>query len=294
MKTYWRIILLIAIFVTSCSPLRHLDDLQRSADASYLEGDHAAALTAYEELIASYREADIPVDGQVSRRAGLLAFEAEETARAIEYLEMARLSDALDAEATRALAISYREVDNLSREIRMLEHYVATYPGGDHFTEMQQRLFETLVESLNFQQAYELWPELEGEPRKDEGLSSRYLQVLISLEQQAEATALAEDLLAMNRNNLPALDFLAKKHFRQADQLYRREMQAYEANRTHRQYARLLEALEVVNTDLRIALDYFTRLYRQNPNSEYASYLANIYERFQDEENARYYRRRAE
>ncbi len=293
MKTYWRITLVAAIFITSCSPMRHLDDLQRSADASYFEGDYRAALTGYEELMAAYREADMPVGGQLSRRAGLLAFEMDETAKAIEYLEMARLSDAVDAETIRALAISYREIDNLSREIRMLEHYVDEYPGEDHFAGMQQRLFETLVESLNFQQAYDLWPELDGEPRADEGLSSLYLQVLISLDQQAKATALAEDLLAMNRNNVPALDYLAKRHFSQADQLYRREMQAYEANRTHRQYAQLLEALEVVNTDLRIALDYFTRLYRQDPKSEYAGYLANIYERFQDEENARYYRRRA-
>ncbi len=284
----------LAIFIAGCAPLRHIEELSKEADAAMEAGERERALDLYEQIIAMHRENDRSVDGRILRNAGLIAFDLGETSKAIEYLDPVRHTDAADAQTYRALALSYREIDNLSREIRMLEYYVNHYPAGVDFGEMQRRLFMTYVESQNFRQAYDLWPELEGSPEEDENLMSAYLEVLIALDHDKQATLHAEQILAMNRNNLTALDWLARHHFREADALYRREMQAYEQNRTHRQYAQLLDALEIVNTNLRIALDYFTRLYNQNPTSEYASFLANIYERFQDEDNARYYRRRAQ
>lgn len=284
----------LAIFIAGCAPLRHIEELSKEADAAMEAGERERALDLYEQIIAMHRENDRSVDGRILRNAGLIAFDLGETSKAIEYLDPVRHTDAADAQTYRALALSYREIDNLSREIRMLEYYVNQYPAGADFGEMQRRLFMTYVESQNFRQAYDLWPELEGSPEEDENLMSAYLEVLIALDHDKQATLHAEQILAMNRNNLTALDWLARHHFREADALYRREMQAYEQNRTHRQYAQLLDALEIVNTNLRIALDYFTRLYNQNPTSEYASFLANIYERFQDEDNARYYRRRAQ
>ncbi len=290
----YSVLFLTGFFIISCSPARHLNEIAKEADAAYAEGDNREALDRYTELINTSRENEVRVDGAVYRRAGVLAYDLGDTSRAIEYLEQARLSDAADETTLVSLAEAYREIDNLSREITMLENYVANYPEGDDFTAMQSRLFETLVESMNYEQAYELWHSLESDPYGDEELMTDYLQVLLSLDKETEATELAEDLLGLNPGNKAALDLLAKKHFRKADELYTREMQAYEQNRTHRQYARLLDALEIVNTNLHISLDYFKRLYEQQPTSEYARYLANIYERFQNEDRARYYRQRIE
>lgn len=287
-------VLLTLIFFTSCSSLRSLDELSESAETAYEAGNQEEAFEAYNRLIAAYRNQNREPDGEIYQRAGLIAFELNETAKAIEYLELARHSHAVDDKTYLTLAKAYREIDNLSREITMLEQYVEGYSHGPDFKDMQRRYFLTLAESLNYQQAYALWPQLAGEAGSDETLLTAYLQTLQALGHERQATLKAEEILSLNRNNIKALDWLAKRHFRQADDLYRREMQAYEQNRTRRQYAQLLESLEVINTDLRIALDYFKRLYAQDPRSEYASYMANIYERFQDDENARYYRRRAQ
>lgn len=291
-NTVISICVLFVFILSACPSLRHLDELSRIAEEAYEADDKSEALSAYERLIAAQRELDKAVDGEVYRRAGLLAWDLGETGKAIEYLEFARHSSVVDAKTYAALAKAYREIDNLSREITMLENYVEKYPDDDEYKIMQHRLFETLVESLNFQQAYELWPELTEYPEKDENLMTGYLLVLRALELETKATDLAVDILKINKNNEEALDWLAKRHFREAEERYQKEMQAYEQNRTHRQYAQLLEALEIVNTDLRIALDYFKRLWKLSPDSEYASYLANIYERFQDDERARYYRQR--
>ncbi len=285
--------LLALLFISGCSSKRHLDGLSQEAEAAYVSGDHAEALLAYERLISALQERGQDVDGMYYLRAGLLAFEAGATGKTIEYLELARHQSVADAPAYVALAKAYREIDNLSREITMLEHYVQKYPDGDTFKEVQQRLFKTLVKSLNFQQAYKLWPELKDDFPGNEVLMTNYLLVLRAMDQDSAATELAGDILDINRSNEEALEWLAKRHFRHAEEKYQKEMQAYEQNRTHRQYAQLLKAMDIINTDLHIALDYFKRLYAKNPTGEYASYLANIYERFQDEENARYYRRRA-
>lgn len=283
----------ILIF-SACSLLRPLDDLAKDAEVAREAGDKQQALNLYDELIMAYHDDDQRAPGQVYRDAGLLAHELGDASKSIDYLEQARHASAADAETYEVLAGAYRDIDNLSREITMLEHYVENYSGEDAYKDKQYRYFETLEESRNYSQAYELWPDLKGNPREDEDMMTTYLQVLKALDKPQETTETAEQLLDLSENNIEALDWLAKKHFRQADELYDKEMRAYEENRTHRQYAQLLDALEVVNTDLRIALDYFKRLYEQEPRSEYASYLANIYERFQDEEKARYYRQRVQ
>ncbi len=293
-RKYQYILAMAIIILNGCASIGHVARLSEDAEQAFMAGDYEKALTLYHELIDTQRGQDRPVDGLYYQRAGFAAYQTGDTDRAIEYLEFARHTEAADENTFAVLAKSYREIDNLSREITNLERYVGLYPDGEAFDEMQKRLFETLVESMNWQQAYDLWPELAGDPYQDESLLASYVIVNQALGNDEEAADIAEKVLDLNAYNKTALEYLGRRHFQDAVNRYNREMRAYETNRTHRQYAQLLEALEVVNTDLRIALNYFTRLYEQEPKPEYAGFLANIYERFQDEERARYYRRRAE
>ena len=294
-RTYHFIILVTTIIIVNgCASIGHMARLSEEADQAFEAGDYEKALTYYQDFIDAQRGQERSVGGRYYQRAGISAFETGNTGQAIEYMEAARHTDAADANTFFVLAKSYRETDNLSREITNLERYVNMYPDGEAFDDMQKRLFETLVESLNWQLAYDLWPQLSGNPYEDEDLLALYVLVNRALDKDDKAADMAEKVLELNIYNKIALDFLGRHHFHEAVNRYNREMRAYEANRTHRQYAQLLEALEIINTDLRIALDYFIHLYQQDPKPEYAGFLANIYERFQDEERANYYRRRAE
>jgi aminoglycoside/choline kinase family phosphotransferase len=87
---------------------------------------------------------------------------------------------------------------------------------------------------------------------------------------------------------------MAKKYFWRAENRYQSEMEAYEKNRTHRQYAQLLRAFEVLNADFHKSLNYFLRLYEKDPKPEYARFIGNIYLRFDDKSKARYYHSRAD
>lgn len=292
--TFFLISVILLSFITACSSLRQVSELSERADQAYAAGNFEEAYELYIKVIDASASRDQLSDGHVYNRAGVLAYKLGDTAKSLEYLELARHTPAADADTYHTLAMAYRDIDNLSREISNLERYIEHFPGGDDINPIKERLFETYVESFNWQLAQDLWDDLPGDPYRDEGLLEGYLKVQKALDNDEKATDVAEKLLELNNGNIPALDHLARKHFNEAVSRHNREMRAYEQNRTHRQYAILLEAFEVINTDFRIALDYFQRLYQHDPRPEYAGYLANIYERFQDEDKARYYRRRAE
>ncbi len=287
------LLILIALMAQACSPMRQVAELSQRADAAYESGNFEEAHALYAQLIDAHRAQNQEIDGLLYQRAGLAAHAVGDTQQAIEYLEFARHRPAADKHTFFILAKAYREIDNLSREISNLERYARQFPDGKEIVEVRERLFITLVESLNWQQAYDLWPDLGEKAFQNEKLMTAYLQVTRRLDDNDTAYDIAEMLLALNANNTEALDYLGRKHFNAAVSRHNREMRAYEENRTHRQYAQLLEAFEIINTDFRIALNYFQRLYEQDPRPEYASFLANIYERFQDEEKARYYRQKA-
>jgi hypothetical protein len=102
----------------------------------------------------------------------------------------------------------------------------------------------------------------------------------------------SEKILKMDRNNTLALEYLGEHYFWKAENRYQEEMKAYEANRTTRQYRQLLAALDEINKEFRLSRDYFMRLWNQNPESRYATYLRNIHLRFGDDERADYFQKR--
>ncbi|MGM0573310.1 MAG: tetratricopeptide repeat protein [Bacteroidota bacterium] len=291
-RVYFILIVVLLLMFQACSILQPHAGLIEEAETAYESGRKEEAFALYRETIDTMEEQDKDVPGEVYNRAGLLAFSMGETALSIDYLESARHTEAVTAETFYTLAKAYREIDNLSLEISNLERYVERYPDAEAFDEMQLRLFETMVESRNWQQADELWPSLSEKRFQDEDLLTDYMIVKQKLGDEEHVTDIAEKLLALNENNIEALEWLAKEHFHVAQRRYQREMDAYEENRTHQQYARLLEAWDVIHTDFRIALNYFERLYKLNPDPDYIQYLVNLHERLNNDDEAHYYRQK--
>jgi hypothetical protein len=290
----WFFIFFIAVILAGCTAMRSVPseaDALLAAEEAFLAGSYEAALAKYETLIEERRTRDEEVDGAFFRGAGLSAGAMGETGKVLEYLEPIRHDRAAGAEVFAALAKAYREVDNLSREITSLEVYIEDYPEGPEYNALRRRYFETLVESMNWEQALALWPQIEGETRADEALLNMYFTVNDAMGKEEAANEIAGALLDLNPDNADALNRLGRMHFNRALEIYERENRAYERNRTHRQYNQLLQAYEVMNQELRTALRHFLRLYELEPSRETASFLRNIYTRFNDEERAGYYER---
>ena len=283
----------ILFFFVGCSvirPVAEVPEEDQLAREAYLAGEYDIALEAYETLIEEKRNQQESIEGEYFNHAGLAAFHLGEASRALDHLERARHTEAANEQTYAALARLYREIDNLSREITHLDNYLTLYPEGELAESFRIRYFETLTESMNWQQAYDLWPLIEEDVVDDISFLSQIYEVNQALGHEEEADRLAQQLLQIDPYHTEALDRLAKRYFHRAETRYNAEMAAYDQNRTQRQYAQLLAAFEELNKDFRAALTYFLRLYEQNPSHEYASYLYNIYSRFDNEERARYFR----
>ncbi len=282
------VVIAFLFLFTACSPVKQISRLSYEAQHAYKQGLFEIALEKYEHAIKlNKRNAD--KNGFLYNGAGIAAFALNNQEKAIYYLEKARQTPAANAKTFAALAKLYRKIDNLSREITALQTYVTRFANGDEFQNMQIRLFETLVESENYDQAIELWPFIEEVAGGSESLLTMYLQVNRELKNNIACDTIAGKLLKINKNNIQALDWLAKKHFWLAENLYVSELTAYENNKTTRQYRQLLAAIEILNRDFKIALEYFLRLYELNPTREYAQFLGNIYMRFGDKQNERFF-----
>ena len=285
--------MLLFVSLMACTPARNITHSSQQAHEAFLEGDYRQALSLYEPMIRRSRDQGQRAEDLVVKRAGLAAWQLGETTKALEYLEVARHSPQAGPETFAALARAYRQVDNLSREITNLEQYLELAPEGPENETFRKRLFITYVESRNWQEALALGASLDAAARNNEEIMDAYFQINKNLENEAQTTSWAHELLKKNQDHTGALRWLAEKHYRLAENRYQAETKAYEQNRTNRQYAQLLEAFEILNTDFRISHSYFLRLYQLQPSQAVAAYIANIYTRFNDKEKAAHYNRLA-
>lgn len=294
MKTLFKILFILILFATACSGSRQLTELTDNATKAYQEGDYAVALQLYEEYISQHSNDVAAIPDSIYSGAGLSAYHLGQSEKALNYLNPIRQSETVNADAHYTLAILNREIDNLSREITAIEMFLAKQNEGEKAEAMKQRLFVTYTKSRNYEKAYNIWEDIENHARKDEDLLNRFLHVNQALEKESRVDDIAEDLLLLNPDNTDALYHMAKKYFWRAENRYQSEMEAYEKNRTHKQYAQLLRAFEVLNADFHKSLNFFLRLYEKDPKPEYARFIGNIYLRFDDKSKARYYHNKAE
>jgi len=288
-----RLFIILLILIAACSVQKPSTITINEAHNAYYNEQYAEALELFESFIAQNGNIPGQVPDTLYRNAGLAAFHLGQQAKALQYLNQIRHSDAANADTHYALALANRDINNLSREITALESYVSDYPNGKHIDAMKERLFETYTESRNFENALQLWPSIEASARKKEHLLNMYFKVLEALEKEDQLYEVATELIAINSKNIDGLFYLGNHYFWKAENRYQSEMEAYEKNRTHRQYAQLRRGFEVLNADFRKSLDYLLKLYQEDPQPRYARLIGNIYLRFDDKAKANFYHNKA-
>jgi tetratricopeptide (TPR) repeat protein len=287
-------IMLFLIIISGCGVSRQIAELRTNAEEAYEAGNFRQALVYYEELIVVKRSRGQTIDGITFYNAGIAAWETGQTGGAIEHLVNAHKKGVFTGNSYYILSLAYREKDNLSLEITSLEAYSKLFPDGEWFDQVQSRLFEVYFEIGDYERAMELWLVAGAGADEDPELLEQYFILNQVLGNDEKLDDIAESLLDLDRDNEYALKYLAEKYFWEAENLYQKEMQAYENEQTRRQYRQLLNALKNINEMFQTSRDYFERLYEMEPAPEYAHYLMNIYLRFGNEERAQYYRRRVQ
>lgn len=280
---------LLLILMQSCTTMQ----LTNQGEKAFQSGDYTAALEAWEQVINGYESQAQSAEGEIYFKAGMAAYELDQTDKAQKYLEVARFQKYPSPKVYTTLATIYRDIDNLSKEITALQEYRENFPQGEEIEPLTRRLFETYVESENWQWAVDLWPQLSVGAKEDLSFMTGYLQASRKVENNQVCNDLATKILKLDAKNTQALEWFALKYYHLAEDTYVTEMRAYKHNRTTKQYNRLLKKLKQVYPNFRRSRDYFLQLYKQDPKAEYAQYLAIIYNRLDQKKKAAYYQRKA-
>ena len=287
------IILLTVLLFSACGTSNRLAQSGEQAKTAYEAGDYATALTEYRKIISGYESKGDEKSCPVYTLAGEAAWLLDKKALAFEYYDKARFTASECAETYAGLATYFQSIDNLSKEMENLQIYLKKYPDGKDSQQIAKRLFSVYVESENWDKALNLWPAVKNTSLQDIALLEQYLTVNEALNRQKTCDSLVQKILNADPDNLKALEWEGKKYYRKAEDRYQQEMKAYEKKKTRKQYSQLLKALDQVSADFKTSLKYFEKLYKLNPETRYARYLANIYNRLNDKKKAAYYKKKA-
>ena len=287
-KIYTNLTVLLVLLIAGCSGAKQLERIHQS-EAAYTTGNYTTSLESSEQIINEREQKGKMAEGRVYAIAGKSAWELEQYNKSLTYLEKARQLGYSDEMMYVCLAGNYRRIDNLSKEITALETCLKDYPDGQQAAAMRARLFETCQESENHKLADELWLLLDDQYKEETNILEVYLNISQSRSTDSLSDSLAGLILEKDANNEPALRWVAEKYYYKAENRYQAEMEAYEKKRTNSQYNKLLKAFKIVTSDFKTSLDYFRKLYKLNPDPQYATFLGNIYTRLDDEKTAKYY-----
>ena len=293
MKFFYLFLFLLAITLVSCFPTKQVNELKYYANSAMEAGDYISSLDIYKKIIQLHNDRNRDVESDIYLKAGLVAWKLNETSKTIDFLEKAKSDGDRSPEVYYILSKAYLEIDNLSREITNLEEYVDNYPQGMKINEAQNQLFIAYVKSRNWQLAAEMWPKVNPHFREQSKTLTARLKLLAEQGKDKESIDVARKVIALDAQNILALEVLAQGYYQKAEENYTKEMRAYEQNRTMRQYRQLLKELEIINANFRTSRDYFEKLYELDPNPRYANFLGNIYTRFDNKQRAEYFYRKA-
>lgn len=228
---------------------------------------------------------------QMLQYAGESALKLKKTDDARKYLEQAmNLAPELES-LYPPLVELYGNIDNLSYQITTLENYKKRFPAGEFSNELNVITFEAYAQSENWDLAFDTWGNLTDAGRQKIQLLETYLVVCDKLNREKEMEEAVSQLLQLDPHNIAACTVFATDLYEGAESRYQKEMKAYNGNKTRKQYAVLLKALDQSTGDFKKARDLFEYIYKEKPSKDVASYLSNIYARLNNKEKAAHYKK---
>jgi len=294
MKRWMWGMLILVVLMAGCTAGSQMKKTKVSADQYYQRGDFAQALALWQDELDVCAKKGMVDNCPANTPAAFAYLKLGNDQQAIGLLKRATYTNTAPDSAYLALADIYHREDNLSLEMLSLQDYVSHFPQGKELDMVNSRLFKIYVKSQNWESANDAWASLSPAYQEDREYLHDYFTVNQALKNDEVCDSLAENLLDINGNDLLALSWLGKKYYRLAEDAYQTEMKAYEDNKTRKQYAKLLKALDQITITYQTSLKYFRVLYKLVPEPATANYLSHIYNRLSDKEKAEYYGKLAE
>ncbi len=292
MKYSW-IVFVIFLTVTACSPTQQLLKVRQQAENAAVNQEYERSLLLWEQLIADDEANQKQSTSDAYEKAGDMALALGDLEKAETYYKLAVYYKTATPKTYQYLATYYRNQNNLSKEVAALEPLISLFPDSEEAKEEKLNLYWRYVETGQNEKARALWPPT-ANAEKDEALLESWFSLNKKIGNDELLGPLANQLLNLNKDNIIALDYKAMGYYDKAENRYQMEIQAYEKNKTGKQYQLMLAGLDASTADFKRALKLFEKLFLDTQNKKYALYIANIYARFGDEKQSVRYRKLAE
>ncbi len=284
-------VLIISIIISSCGTQKTIVSYEDKADMAADSGNYEQALINWQNYLNEASINATEINPQVYAQMGKAYYFIEDYNKSESSFDQARDKNYADAEMYLLMSKNYRRIDNLSKEITVLEYYRDQLsPKGDSVY-MRNRLFETYVISDNWSLAEDTWINIDSTTQNNENYLQQYFTVERELGKNDNCDQIATELLKKNSKNESALDWLAKKYYNGAENRYQNAMAVYNKKKNNKTYKVLLKELDIVTADFKKSLKYFDVLWDMEDGKKYANYLANIYARFDDKKKSQYYKK---
>ena len=279
------------IFLASCGTQKVMTTYQDNAKKAEALGDFGTATDNWKLYLDKELAKGNPISAEDFAHAAKTAYKASKTDLALNWFGQAQHANYSDPEMYRDIAAIYKKEDNLSKELEALEFLHEKFPDTTDSTGVNSRLFEIYSSISSDEKADAMWPTVAPGNRKQMQFLNDYFAVEKHLDHDSTCDSVAGAILDIDANNVDVLEWLAVGYYHKAEDRYQREMKKYEKNRTHMQHFRLVQQLNIVTDDFKKSLSYFKTLWKIKQDARYATYMTNIYTRFEDPEKANYYRK---
>lgn len=287
------IVLLVLLEFAACSPSKQLSKIREQAEEASINREYEKSLLLWEQIIANDEASQKQANTDSYEKAGNAALALGQLEKSETYFKLAVYYKTASPQTYQYLAGFYRQQENLSKEVAMLEPLLKNFPNSSEAKVEKLHLYWRYIETDQYEKALALWPPVD-EADSDEKLLESLFTANKKTGNEDQLDQIADTLLLLNNANLLANEFKALNYYNKAEDRYRSELEAYEKQKTGKQYKIMLVGLDEATIDFKKALKLFEKLYLGNQNKKYALYMANIYARFGDEKQSLRYRKLAE
>jgi tetratricopeptide (TPR) repeat protein len=257
------------------------------AEKAAAEGNIAQAAEAWKQYFSEQPIAEIT--GSDFAQAAQIAFKTGDEILSVSWFDQARYKNFASAEMYSTLAKIFRSQKNISKELSALEFYTANFT--ENLNDINTRLFEIYFEIKMNDKALEIWNKMDFAAKNEISNLKTYFKINRDFENAVVCDSVSLVILQKEPENVNALEWNGEKYYWRGENRYQREMEKYNTNKTNKQYKILLTELDLATADFKKALPYFEKLWKIEPGEKYASYFANIYARFGDEDKVNYYKK---
>ena len=255
------------------------------AENAAMAGNYSEAFNAWKQYFSVTPVENI--NGKDFASAAQTAFKINDFAQSTAWFDQARYKNYADASMYLTLAEIQRAQKNLSKELTALEFVDSNYP--DNKLLISERLFKIYNEINEPQKALVYWKTMNEAQKNDLTNLETYFAIKKNQNDTVVCDEISIKILGKDIKNIPALEWNAYKYYWLGEKRYQLEIEKYNRNKTNKQYKILLLELEKSTADFKKSLVYLEKLWELNPGKTYASYFANIYARFGDEQKVKSY-----